>query len=139
LNGRPDLIALLVCETVLIDQRSGLPTLLNVFRDVGINGQLPASIKMACYARLANGEGHHVYRWRVVELGNGAVMHEEEMQSDWPPERNFLDLVKYFFQVQFLRYGFYEFQLFADEDFLGRALVKVKPDEGNISLIIGGV
>jgi hypothetical protein len=125
-TNTPDLIALLVCESIVRDMTTGCPTLVNVFQRITCP-VLPIYQRVHCFARLANGEGHQTFKFKVVELETGDVISETTLEEEWRPERDFLDLYCMFGSLPILHYGYYEFLLYADDLGMGRSKVRVIP------------
>lgn len=122
----PSLLGLLLCDQVLIDQRTDKKTLVGLI-DIVTTPKLPALREMGFYARLTDLEGSYDFSIRVVQLTD-----EERLiaEAQTPPTvvKDRLDIVEIVINLPLLAlpdYGRYEFQLLASGVYLGRALLKV--------------
>jgi len=116
---KPVLNAMLVCDTVITDRNTGKNSLIGVFEDVRAQS-LPIRIGIAVYAKVTDAEGEYVFKLKLVNQENETVIAEPQM----PPfrigdRRKAHELIFTIGNLVFNSEGRYEFQLFADDDFIG--------------------
>ena len=125
----PSLQALIICEKIIEEARTKNRSLINIFTRV-LSPQVPVQIaSLALYARLTDAEGEYVFRVDVVALSDdkriaqivsrpvSLVDRLRGMEIALPFPREMV------FQV----YGKYEFQLYANDVFLGHASINIAP------------
>ena len=120
----PSLLAILVCDSVIVDSQTGKPSVIGIFDNIHAV-QVPFSQRLGFYARLTDAEGDYKFTVRVVYLGDeeqvvagletGAVHAQGRLQV--------LNLALNLPPVPFPKYGRYEVQLFANDVFIGRAVI----------------
>jgi hypothetical protein len=123
-------LAILLADQVIVDVETMKKTVVGIFDTVRAS-QLPMLQPIGFYARLTDMEGPYKFTIRVVHLGEaegdtetliGAVETHEiraghrlatvELPLNLPP-------------VPFHKAGRYEFQLFSNEDYIGRATLDI--------------
>jgi hypothetical protein len=126
----PSVLAILVCDSVILDSLSRKQSVVGIFDNIH-------SIKVPCYqpvgfyARMTDAEGEYKFTIRILHLGE-----EEKIIGGLETERviakdrlGSLNLVLNLPPVPFPEFGRYEFQLFANDVFIGRAVINVvKPE-----------
>jgi hypothetical protein len=120
----PSVLAVLVCDSVIIDSQTGKQTVVGIFDDVH-SPNAPFSQRLGFYARMTDAEGEYKFTVRVVYLGDeekvvggletGTVIARARLGN--------LNLALNLPPVPFPEFGRYEFQLFANGVFIGRAVV----------------
>jgi hypothetical protein len=124
----PTVLALLLCDQVITDATSGKKTLVGLFDSMHPpNVPFPAP-PFCIYARLSDAEGKYNFRVDIVHLEQDQKLGGVQVGEATAPDRlRFVDLVMQMPPGLPLTYGTYEFQLFANDVFIGRAIMLVQP------------
>jgi hypothetical protein len=117
----PTLVAMLLCDTVIQDAQTTKKSLIGIFAQVNAF-QFPTVVNATVFARLADAEGKYKFRLDVVNLTENKPVLNLPSATDLeaPDQLKFVELV---FQIQGLPVtspGKYEFQLWANDAYLGR-------------------
>jgi hypothetical protein len=123
----PSVLAILTCDQVIVDAASQKKTLVGVF-DAVWAARFPAIQGFGFYARLTDLEGKYKFVIRVIQLDGEkpiGVLESHEISST--DRLGIIEMALNFPPVPFPSPGHYEFQLFANGDFIGRTLLMVKP------------
>jgi hypothetical protein len=127
----PSVLAILLCDTCITDAATSKKTLIGLF-DRFLYTELPITPPgFTLYAKLTDMDGQYAMRIDLVNLED-----EQRLASftlDLQASQNRLGiydlLVMFPARLQFDRPGRYEFQLYADEIFVGRTTVTVEKRE----------
>jgi hypothetical protein len=121
-NPLPSVLAILLCDQIIIDVETGKKTLVGVFEGLRAE-KYPIGQKMAFYARLTDLEGHYKFVVRIVRLDGDKeeLMGGAEAEYTAKHQLAILEIALNLPPVPFSGPGRYEFQLFADEIYIGRA------------------
>jgi hypothetical protein len=126
MNNIPSVLAILLCDWIIIEQGTGKKTLVGMFDSLQA-AAFPTVRSMGFYARMTDLEGHYHFEVRVVRLeGNkeetmGGALAEFKAADRLAILEMALNLPPF----QFPAPGRYEFQLFADDVYIGRAVLNV--------------
>lgn len=121
----PTLLALLTCESVIVDAETQKKTLVGLFDRIQ-STKVPVQLAgLGLYAKLVEGSGHYTFKIRMVSLHDESQILEIAAPADWAVAEAPLEFVMNFRGVPVPVFGDYEFQLFADDIYLGRAVFKV--------------
>lgn len=127
----PSVLALLLCDQVITDAETNKKSLIGVFENINAPNfpvQVPS---MALYAKLADAEGMYDLKVRVVRLRDESLVGEIELKSaETKDHLQPVDLVLKINGLLFPEPGKYEFQLFANEIYLGRITMHASQIEG---------
>jgi hypothetical protein len=124
-SAKPSLTALLVCDMVIDDKSTNKKSLIGTFTHIWAHTFPCVHHKMGAYFCLTDAEGQYDMVLRlvhsesdtmVVEAGVSAVIHDRLSINDFG-----INIPV----VQFAAPGRYEFQLYANKEFLGRAEFRV--------------
>jgi len=128
----PSVLAMLVCENIIIEAVTNKKTLVGVFNQIQ-NSQFPAPFgPFWIYARLADAEGDYVLRLELVHLEtNKKILSASGMDVHVPnrlgPHELSLNIQRIFFELP----GTYEVLLYANDVWIGRTTVSVvKKEQG---------
>jgi hypothetical protein len=120
----PSTLAILVCDSVIVDSPTGKQSVIGIFDNIH-SANVPFSQRLAFYARLTDAEGEYKFTVRVVYLGD-----EEELVGGLETATIVakdrlacLNLALNLPPVPFPKFGRYEFQLFANSVYIGRAAI----------------
>lgn len=126
----PSVLAILLADQVIVDIETKKKTVVGIF-DTIVAPQFPMFQHIGFYARLMDMEGRYKFTIRVVHLGEtegGAetlvgAMETGEIQSD--DRLATVELPLNLPPVPFTKAGRYEFELFSNDDYIGRATLNV--------------
>ncbi len=122
----PTVLAFLICESVIHDAETQKKTLVGVF-DRLLSTGLPVAISgLGVYARLVEGSGEYAFKIRLVNLKDESLLLDITTPGNWQLPEAALEFGVNFRGLQFPAFGDYEFQLFANDIYLGRAVLKVE-------------
>jgi len=128
MNNIPSVLATLLCDWIIVEQGTAKKTLVGLF-DILTVAAFPTVQSMGFYARLTDLEGHYHFDVRVVRLAG----EEEELlggaQAEFRADDRLaiLEMALNLPPVPLAAPGRYEFQLFADGVYIGRAALNVQP------------
>ena len=123
----PSVLSILVCDQVIIDETTRKKTLVGIF-DAIFGTDTPVVQPVGFYARLTDLEGEYKFRIRIVELGDedevftGVVDTTAINCSD---RLAIIEIALNLPHVPFPNFGRYEFQLFSNDVYVGRAPVSI--------------
>ena len=128
MSSVPSVLAILLCDSIIVEQGSNKKTLVGVFTHVNA-ASFPALLKMGFYARLTDLEGDYRFEVRIVRLEGNAedLMAGAETEFKADDRLAILDLALNLPPMPFPGPGRYEFQLFADSVYIGRATLYLQP------------
>jgi hypothetical protein len=125
----PSVVAMLVCDQVIVEQGTGKKSLIGVFENVNSTA-FPMQARLAIYAKLVDASGHYDFLIRLVNLKDETKVAEIKAEANIDPMApaefaiNFVGMI-------FPEPGKYEFQLYANGTYLHRVTM-------NAILIQGG-
>lgn len=120
----PTLLAFIVCDTVIQDAATNKRTLVGVFDHVN-SPHVPFALNnVGLYAKMVEGAGKYSFRIRLVNLKDESPVLEIGIDGDWSKPDFPMELGVNLAGVPIAEFGTYEFQLYCDDIFLGRALLK---------------
>lgn len=122
----PTVLAFLTCESVIHDAETQKKTLVGVF-DRLLSPGVPVAISgVGVYAKLVEGGGEYAFRIRLVSLKDESPLLDVTAPAKWELSEAPYELGINFRGLLFPAFGDYEFQLFANDIYLGRALLRVE-------------
>lgn len=122
----PTLLAFLVCDTVIHDAGTQKKTLVGIFDQVA-SPQAPLKINsLGLYAKMVEGAGAYDIKVRMVNLKDETPVMEMGVKAEWKNTDAPLELGLNFGGLPLPDFGTYEFQLFANDVYIGRAVVEAK-------------
>jgi hypothetical protein len=120
----PSVLAILVCDSVITDSPTKKQSAIGIFDNIH-SAQVPFSQRLGFYARLTDAEGEYKFTVRIVYVGD-----EEQivagLESETVSVQDRLEVFNLALNlppVPFPKFGRYEFQLFANNVFIGRAVI----------------
>lgn len=120
----PTLLAFIVCDTIIQDAATQKRTLVGVFDHVNSAVAPFVLNSVGLYAKMVEGVGKYNFRIRLVNLRDEAPVLEIGIAGDWKDPDFPMELGVNFGGIPIAEFGTYEFQLYADDVFLGRALLR---------------
>jgi len=128
----PSVLAMLVCDQVIIDQLSNKKSIIGVFDNINASA-FPALVNCAVYAKLADAEGKYKFKLRVVNLKDESLIIELEVDGTANSQTEPTELALYLMGVPLPERGKYELQLYANGIYLSRITMRalqVTPSPG---------
>ena len=120
----PTLLAFIVCDTVIQDAATQKRTLVGVFDRIA-SPKVPFPINnLGLYAKLVEGSGSYEMKVRLVNLKDESPVMEIKAAVQWNEPDKPMELGINFAGIPVTEFGTYEFQLYANEVFVGRAVVR---------------
>ncbi len=116
----PTVLALLLCDQVIIDAQTNKKSLVGVFDNLN-SLAYPATITLAVYAKLRDARGTYNFRMRVVSLKDESAVADLEIKGVHiadPLQSS--ELAMNMVGLPFREAGKYEFQLYANDVYLSR-------------------
>ena len=121
----PSVLAILLCDTIITEVGTNKKTLVGVFQNL-LAAKIPTSRQMGFYARLTDAEGKYKFRVEVVRLNdNQAIGRIETPEFEISDRLGPAELAMNLPPVPFDQLGRYEFQLYANEVYLGHISLDV--------------
>lgn len=127
MSSPPTLLSILICDSIIIEKATEKKSLIGIF-DVLHSTNLPAVRPMGFFARLTDLEGEYRFVVRVVHLsvdGEKVVSAVETAPVPISDPLAVLDLALNLPPMQFPSFGRYEFQLLANDCYMGRSTMTV--------------
>ncbi len=122
----PTLLAMLICDQVITDAETKKKTLVGVF-DRYLTTGVPLRANLAVYAKLVDAVGSYLFMLRMVNLKNeNPVIDLKTNLFEWKEPRQAMELALNFRGIPIPEFGAYEFQLYANEVYVGRATIDVQ-------------
>jgi Family of unknown function (DUF6941) len=131
----PTVLAMLLCDLVITDAESKKKTLVGVFERM-YTPETPFIYPrgFSIYARLSDAEGHYTFKVETLYLEDDKIVQTSSIHEFNAPERlGVVEIVMVLPVMGFEKLGTYEFQLYANEVYIGRTTLKVMtpPQKGN--------
>ncbi len=121
----PEMVSFLACEFILQEPQSGAKTLVNVAHQINATAT-PFAARIACYAKLVDGQGEYEYMLRFVDLKTDDTIYQITTPSaPWHSEMDVYELMINLRGLSIPHFGDFEFQLYANGAYLGRHVLKV--------------
>ena len=127
----PSLLAILLCDQVILEQGTGKKTLVGIFEDINSSGE-PIAHRVGFFARVTDLEGLYNFAIKVVRIAPEGEVVVAAGQFPLPQAiSDRLANVDIALNVPavFPKFGKYEFQLFANDMYIGRAVLNCRKRE----------
>ena len=124
-NPIPTVLAFLICETVITDAETQKKTIVGVFDRV-LAGVAPQSINLGLYAKLVEGNGQYTFMIKMVNLKDEGRVVQVPILGNWANPQAPFELAVNFRGLVVPDFGTYEFQLYASDVYLGRAVFSLE-------------
>jgi hypothetical protein len=132
----PVLLSAIICERVIFDKMSGMPSIINIIQNVNSPKYPVRYPSLVFFCELTNGHGKTKTKIRLVdEKEEEKVLFEQEGMVDFKDVRQVLSLALNLQGTVLPEPGGYRFQLFTEEHLLGERRVtcnkvKLRPRGG---------
>ncbi len=127
----PSLLAILLCDRVIVEQGTGKKTLVGIFEDLWSAAE-PTTAQIGFFARMTDLEGQYVFAIKIVRIAaeGEIVVGDAKLGAGQPITDRLLSLdIAVNAPVAFPNFGKYEFQLFANDMYIGRAVLNFRKQE----------
>lgn len=123
----PILLSAIICERVIFDRVSGMPSIINIMQAVNAPKYPVRFPQMVFFCELTNGHGRTQTRIRLVDdQTEEKVLFEQQGEVDFKDVKQVLSLALNLQGIVFPQPGEYRFQLFIGEDLLGERRIFCK-------------
>jgi hypothetical protein len=120
----PVLLSAIVCDRVVFDRLTGMPSLINILQALNAPKFPVRSDQLVFFCELTNGHGRCQTKVRLVDVSNNEqVVFEKSGAVEFKDVRQVLSLAVALRGLVFSHPGEYRFQLFAGEELLGERRV----------------
>jgi len=126
----PVLLAMLVCEQVITDKDTNKKSLIGIFDQLHIR-EFPASFSMTVFARIADAKGKYSLKLELAHLQDDKIVEESHGFADIENRTSTHDLL-FNLPIVIPKEGFYEFRLYANNAYLGRAAFQAVHERGEV-------
>ena len=121
----PSVLAILLCDRIITEEGTNKKTLVGIFQNLRA-AKIPTAREMAFYAHLTDAEGKYKFRVEIVRLNdNQTIGRIETKEVGFTDRLAPVDLAMNLPPVPFDQVGRYEFQLYANEVYLGHISLDV--------------
>jgi hypothetical protein len=121
-NVVPVLVAVLVCDVATLDPGSGKKSLIGIFDRLNVKN-FPTKRPMSIYIKLADAQGKYDVAVRLVQRETNDVLTELEGALEVTDRLTSVDFFLTAPPLPFPREGRYEFQVWANQVYLGAAMM----------------
>jgi len=126
----PILLSAIICERVIFDKISGMPSIINIIQNVNSPKYPVRYPSLVFFCELTNGHGKTKTKIRLVDdEEEEKVLFEQEGMVDFKDVRQVLSLALNLQGIGLPHPGEYRFQLFAEEHLLGERRIACKKVE----------
>jgi hypothetical protein len=120
----PILLSAIVCDRVIFDRLSGMPSIINIIQTVNAPKYPVRHDQLIFFCELTNGHGSTRIKIRLVDIENqDRVIFEQGQAVDFKDVRQIVTVAINLLGVVFQHTGEYRFQLFANDTLLGERSV----------------
>jgi hypothetical protein len=120
----PILLSAIVCDRVIFDRLSGMPSIINIIQTVNAPKYPVRHDQLIFFCELTNGHGSTRMRIRLVDLSDQErVIFEQGQSVDFKDVKQIVTVAINLMGVVFQHTGEYRFQLFANDTLLGERSV----------------
>lgn len=125
----PVLVSLLVCDTAATDPSTGKKSLIGIFDRVWVR-QFPAQRTITVYGKLTDAEGNYQLKVKFVQTRTGRLVAEAEGEGQFTNRLGSSDFYVELPSLPIPEEGRYEFQILANDIFLGSTFVDAVRRQG---------
>jgi hypothetical protein len=123
-NVGPILLSAIVCDRVIFDRISGMPSIINIVQTINAPKYPVRHDQLIFFCEMTNGHGNTRMKIRLVDTENqDKIIFEQGQTVDFKDVRQIVTVAINLMGIIFQHTGEYRFQLFANDNLLGeRAL-----------------
>jgi len=120
----PILLSAIVCDRVIFDRLSGMPSVINIIQTVNAPRYPVRHDQLIFFCEMTNGHGSTKIKIRLVDLNDqDKVIFEQAQSVDFKDVRQIVTVAINLMGIVFQHTGEYRFQLFANDTLLGERSV----------------
>ena len=120
-GNTPYLLAIVVCDNVIIDERSKKKTLVGLFDSINSRAFPANHPALSIFVRVIDAEGLYSFRFDYVNVEDDTLINRAVIPDVTIPDRLIAhDLVMEVPGIGIPKPGEYEFRIFANERYIGR-------------------
>jgi hypothetical protein len=119
----PSVVAMLVCDQIVIEQGTGKKSLIGVFENIFTQGFPSQLSRVAVYVKMVDALGKYNLRLRLVKLKDETPLADITLDADVKDSLVGVEIALNMVNLPIPEPGKYEFQLYANEIYLHRATV----------------
>lgn len=121
----PTVLALLLCDQVIIDAQTNKKSLIGVFDNINSFGY-PSPVALAVYAKLRDLRGNYDFKVRVVSLKDESLVTNLELKGVTVADPLQSVELAFNMRLQLGEPGKYEFQFYANDVYLSRVTMEAR-------------
>jgi len=129
-TSKPTLTALLVCDTVIEDKVTSKKSIIGAFTDIWSHNFPCVHYRMGVYFCLTNAEGEYEIRLKLIKTDSEDLLAEAGLSVTINDILSINDFGINLPMAVFPKPGRYEFQIFANKEFLSRKEFRVSKVHG---------
>ncbi|MBN2019206.1 MAG: hypothetical protein JW749_03155 [Sedimentisphaerales bacterium] len=119
-NVAPLLLTIVVCDRVIFDRITGMPSIINIVQNINAQHYPVRHNQILFFCELTNGHGNTKLRVRLIDMENqDKVIFEQGQVVDFKDVKQIVTVAVNMMGIVFHHTGEYRFQLFANETLLG--------------------
>jgi hypothetical protein len=126
----PVLLAMLICEQVITDKDTNKKSLIGIFDRLHVP-EFPMLFPMTVFARIADARGKYPMKLELAHLQDDKVVGESSGFADVKDRTSTHDLL-FNLSIVIPKEGIYEFRLYANNAYLGRAAFQAIHEKGEV-------
>ncbi len=121
-NVVPILVATLICDVAVMEPSTGKKSLIGIFDRITV-GKFPTKRPLSMYMKVTDTEGYYKTEVRYVQVSSGRVLAKAEGELRSENRLASIDVLINFPPLVIPEEGRYEFQIWANNVFLGSAFI----------------
>lgn len=121
-NVIPVLIAALVCDVATTDPSTRKKSLIGIFDRITV-GKFPTTRPVSVYTKMTDAEGEYKLEMRYIQTDTGKQLAGADGELRSKDRLASIDMVIHFPPLPFPKPGRYEFQIWANNIFLGSTFI----------------
>jgi len=123
-NVGPILLSVIVCDRVIFDRISGMPSIINIVQTINAQKFPVRHDQLIFFCEMTNGHGNTNMKIRLVDTENqDKAIFEQAHMVDFKDVRQIVTVATNLMGVVFRHTGEYRFQLFANDTLLGERAI----------------
>lgn len=127
----PVALGLFLCNLVIIDQESQMPSLVGIFTGLRVDRFPSESQRFSAFAALTNGRGTARMELNAVRLATGEEIFSQTVDITFPDPLRVVNVHVRVSRVVFPAPGVYEFTLLVEDEVVARRRLRVYQGNSN--------
>jgi hypothetical protein len=125
-NVIPVLVAALICDVAVMEPNTGKKSLISIFDRINV-GKFPTKRPVSMYMKITDAEGHYKTEVRYIHVNSGKILAKAEGELEAKNRLLSIDVVINFPPLPIPEKGRYEFQVWANNVFIGSSFIDAEP------------